>query len=904
MTVVLHLYTGDPPSLEELYDRTGVDRSATYLTANSALERRRLDEGFHSDSQCDSNGAPVLAFTKAVREIMRRPTLSRTEERVLFRRAVADLGLTTQEAARLRRDARQWVEALAQIDAQGFVMGAEGLTSVTTTPQLALLIAQVGAAFQSVKEQTPGGRLGLERTVRQWIEEGGEPIQHLVMEGFTFLTPLQRLLISSVSQRSTVHIVVPYRESQPRLFEQVRQTYDQWWDDDVDEWPTEVAGKDSLVAVQHAIFAGTGYPLSDDALTAVEHPHVHDEVRACVGQIAECLSGGVPPQDIAVVVPSRQQFDGLLQEEASLQDLPVSVGVPPRLLLLTPVGRFILALYNTAHGGEVELTEDQFEMMLSSGWLGALAQRSVHEFRAVKNQLFARCRSIGDWEQVLDDVEARPSQSAEPSRQAIDWVDGKDLVVWRDALAEVVRLIERLFEPGEWSIGEHVQRLLEAIDEMPDEQILQGEREIIARVRDALSEATDSVSLGVGPDEFADVLTSLATEYEEATTTEEEALREGRIWVTTPEGIDGVRRRVVFVLGMDTSKMPRPFNDGWPFQQDVPLNHLRRERYMFGSAIRAGLDKVHISCARRTLDTAEVPTPLLPAAGLSVIPVAQNPSGVIPTVPSQRRVIPAKREQYTITELAHFGLCPYRYKLERLEPRSRRFTSPIHVPLLAQGRWIDLTLQRLERNGTYLTTDLLAAVHEAADAVRDEVYRQFPALSAQDRRTTEARVAYELRTTVDWLVQRAYPVAFQQAPPIRFPIDRRGRVQFVEATVRHAIVTGRITRPFTNDLVHEEWLRPERKAPMTLEPSVEDLRLFVDRAGAFTWWQESLRAAHGAMTNAGRSDIKRQYEAALRARLREADELIQQLEAGRFPRRPGDHCSSCPVLDDCLGLDP
>jgi hypothetical protein len=32
--------------------------------------------------------------------------------------------------------------------------------------------------------------------------------------------------------------------------------------------------------------------------------------------------------------------------------------------------------------------------------------------------------------------------------------------------------------------------------------------------------------------------------------------------------------------------------------------------------------------------------------------------------------------------------------------------------------------------------------------------------------------------------------------------------------------------------------------------------------------------------------------------------LVAQIEQGRYPRRPGEHCQYCPVQRECLGLDP
>ncbi len=908
-SVILHLYAGDPPGLTDIANRFGLTRECTFLTANSAIERRRLDEFAAPDALHlrptgqQAQGGPVLAFNKAVRHVMATPVFSRTEERVLFRRAIAALGLPGTEVQRLRRDARLWVEALAALDARGVPFDAAAVAGMTVAPELDRRLAEIGAATRALQTRTEEGRLGFERTAWEWIAAGAQPIQRLVMEGFTFLTPLQRALIGAVGGRAPVDVLVPYRPQQTRLFEQIKQTYGQWWDS-AREWPAATSGGAELVVLQNSLFELDARPLSAPSVQVRQYQHVHDEVHACIQGVAGALAAGASPHEMAIVVPNRNDFDALLQEEAALQELPVSLGVPPRLLLLTPVGRFILELYNASQGGAVSLTATQFETMLSSGWLGALAQRSVHEFRAVKNQLFARCTTVGDWESVLEAVAGSTAASAEPARQAIDWLDAQHVAIWRDALDQIVRLVERLFEPGERSIGEHVRRLLEALDELPDEHVLRGEREVILRVKEALTNTAEATSLAVESEEFAEVLTGLATEYEEATTTEEAALEGGQIWVTTPEGVDGVRREYVFVLGMDASKMPRAVGDAWPLMADAATETLTRERYIFGTALRAATRSLTITSARRTADAAVVPTPFLLAAGLKPAETPPAPPGLPPTLAPEHAVVPAKRERYSFTELAHFGLCPYRYKLEHLEPRSRRYTSPLHVPLLAQGRWIDLTLQALRPGGEYAIDALPRAVLTATEEVRERVLDQFPALSNQDLRSTAVHVRSSLDAMMTYLAGNKYGVRFTQGTPQLRPLERGGRVQFLDIAVRHVVVQGIIPRPITSDLVHEEWLRPERTASTALTPDLQGMRLFADRRGAFTWWRETARAAYGAAATRGPADIRQRYQRQLRDRLGEAEGLIQQVEAGRFPRRPGDHCQSCPVLDDCLGRNP
>ena len=71
--------------------------------------------------------------------------------------------------------------------------------------------------------------------------------------------------------------------------------------------------------------------------------------------------------------------------------------IEPRLLLLTPLGRFALALYELNRPGKLEITPDRFETMIASGWLGAAVQQTLHNLVAVRPQVFDHCETAADW---------------------------------------------------------------------------------------------------------------------------------------------------------------------------------------------------------------------------------------------------------------------------------------------------------------------------------------------------------------------------------------------------------------------------------------------------------------------------------------------------------------------------
>ena len=84
---------------------------------------------------------------------------------------------------------------------------------------------------------------------------------------------------------------------------------------------------------------------------------------------------------MAIVTRNGGEFVTVLQEEVRRLGVLERLGIEPGLLLLTPVGRFALALYDLNAAGRLEHTPGQFEMMIASGWLLLKSHASaVREF--------------------------------------------------------------------------------------------------------------------------------------------------------------------------------------------------------------------------------------------------------------------------------------------------------------------------------------------------------------------------------------------------------------------------------------------------------------------------------------------------------------------------------------------
>src|SRR5262249_13637314 len=141
----------------------------------------------------------------------------------------------------------------------------------------------------------------------------------------------------------------------------------------------------------------------------------------------------------------------------------------------------------------LRMSPDTFEEMLASGWLGARAQVSVDRFRLVRSQLFSACRGEFEWRAALDTLGsllngrvAHPQTLPADSREPALAVETSDMDLWVDALELIVGLCSTLFEREASPIGDHIGRLLAALDALPTSDLLDIELEVISALRSAL----------------------------------------------------------------------------------------------------------------------------------------------------------------------------------------------------------------------------------------------------------------------------------------------------------------------------------------------------------------------------------------------------------------------------------
>ncbi|GEO12625.1 hypothetical protein [Microvirga aerophila] len=932
--VTILRYTGTPPSAQQLCSTIGIGLEApyTYLVATAALERRRSAEALGGQHQVRKNlrsdaeqtEEVQLLFSKALRHFISRPILSRSEERVLIRRAIREVAEHDAYAAeQLRHDVFAWRDVLAELEEAGIDLAvSSGSTNHDwADPALRDLAVRLQASFRRQRQNAGRRRETFEGAARHYLDHVYEPTPTVVMEGFTRLTPLQRHFIWRCAEKGArVWVVQPYRSEQSRGFAALDDTYKDFLNGaTILDIRTDPVGQGNmLVQLQQGLFSNqvpAGANPSNGSVRVDRFEHRNDEVAACVERILAALSDPDDsrlPKDIAVVCSDPQGTVPLLREEAEVRGKPDLFSVPPRQLLLTPVGRFALTLYEVWESDGLDLDAEQFATLLASGWLGAAAQRSIEPFTAIAAQQFLSCRTARDWLEAFGRLELQ--RKAGPgllgslyARLPSSLIEDTHLRLWRETIHTVVRLCRKLFQSGEKPIGDHIALLLDEIERLDPDRILLAEREVLTSIRDAFADLASANSVLMDAGEFGQVLNGLIRERADGTGISDGELpgsqagkQPDRIWVVGPEGIDNVTCHTVFFLGLDDRNMPASGGPRWPRAEWNLEEHIKRERYRFLAVLRAAEHRLYLSYAGRDWEQTYRASLYLDMVGSFV---RTNVVAPRPSPPSQEVVtadLPARhhisvhRSRYDIAEIAIFKLCPYRFKLEALTNWARCYSNSWQLAWIARGVWIAEIFAHVHAvaPGRHAPIEMSELLQTAVAATKCAVVDRFRGLHP----LTWISVERDVRQSVVWLankmIQRGAECGITSSTNSfskELSIDSE-RTVIIEASADFLELRGTWANPLWETNRRAVWLQYGRR-DVGIPAQQGELSLFTRLYDAVSWWGDmSFHLSRTAKMEVSKAD--------------ELREAVRHIQAGAFPKNPGDHCRYCPVHDTCMGLLP
>lgn len=962
-TPLLYYYEGQMPSATVVRDLMDAEQPEfTYVTATAAVEARRANEGFVPSHQRgeDADGVPQpqLTFPKMMRHVMGAKLFTRVDERVLLWKAAQDVAATDEsKRRRLKHDVFAWRDAIAWLEERGYDLRdgetPEDVAQHVVHPEVRDLLGELQHAYRKRQRQKNSRKAVFEVAARRFLEDGGfRPTDYVVLEGFSRFTPLQRLFIRQCRNLGArVIMLFPFRRRQRRAFQAVCSTFEPYrssGDDNLKKLltPLPSEGGTDLAHLQAHLFAGeeaSVLPESerDRSATVTPHEHVNSEVAGTVSKIIQHVDAHErSPGEMVVVTCDPAAYVPLLLEEAERRGRARLFHIRPRKLLLTPVGRFALTLYRVwdEGTGRLDMTPDQFESLIASGWLTGPVQETSRAFEMVRAQVFGRCRTLDEWKDALRQLKelVRAEERPAASRLPAAGIDMPTLEGWEWAVETVAAICRNLFEGrAEYTVGQHIQRLLDELTQISERKRFENERRVIERIRDELIDLRDSESVEMETAEFGDVLNSLVREREPSGS-EELDDDPTRISVTGPFGVDRAEKAVVFMIGMDGARMPGPPSSAWPMYTFEREKHYDQQRYLFLAGIRAAQQRLHLSYAKVAGARKKQPSAFFEEAA-RLLSIDFDPTVRVEAgngeadAPAPRALGPIERTGgYTLDELAHFGLCPHRYKMERLDDDARRYEPMWQVRFLAQGHWVGHALRwaeaQAERPGD--ADAAKAYLLRAMEAVEQRVKRDLPGLRPLDWRAVRHKTAEKLRD----IVHKDFPHEFQHGDAVvsdehDFTIDvvDGDRHYRVEVTVPHAMQRGKYAYPILEEETSQEWLlpadeparEPQDRRWATVGKSdneihrrdVEGVEVFSSKYDALQWWAWAKRTAFHRFT-AEQDNPPPVYERDFE-QLAGSEEtpghiaqLVAEIEKGRYPKHPGDHCNFCPLKGECLGLDP
>ncbi|MFG0216964.1 hypothetical protein ACFU8X_28300 [Brevibacillus porteri] len=281
------------------------------------------------------------------------------------------------------------------------------------------------------------------------------------------------------------------------------------------------------------------------------------------------------------------------------------------------------------------------------------------------------------------------------------------------------------------------------------------------------------------------------------------------------------------------------------------------------------------------------------------------------------KVRSAKRKLYDLQELAHYGLFPLRYRLELLHPEARMYRSEWQLEIYAQGVWINHIYGLLsesdeitsKKDSSTFYSQLLRFLESSRVTMRNIV----PAFSPVTWHAIEIQVKSKLKNFSDERYRYFLKIVQGNKESFRVMVDGSFEEQTIKINidVPYMAKTTGFDAAILSDIQTVEWLLPgesenKKNGREAIEQEIEmdGVRLFPTQYQAVTWWRNTINAYFVVEKKQKVTDNP--YTRMLEEHyIRMPDKIahwVQSIEQNKFPKHAGEHCTSCPVRLECLGI--
>ncbi|ERM19684.1 hypothetical protein [Brevibacillus laterosporus] len=944
-------YENSRPSDELIKQELIAGRSYLYITATKALahERKELitETQIWDDKRC-------VLFSDFVQGSLKQAGVkfaTRGEEKTFLKRALKEVAADDTLLHDLfNKDTNSFLRVFYDLATQGIDLRYTSLPQekldCLVNPELGTHLIAIHNAFHN--EMEAKNRMLFESAARKFLLNEFAPESVVVMEGFTFFTELQKLFIQiCLNKNIQLYFVVPLNPNQPKGFAIISDTYSLVPNiiNKALQTPPN-SEKEDLNFLQKNLFSDNTVNYSGDISSIIlkKYPNRDREMLACIDQLQVWFADKTyKPDDVVIVMRRSKEFIDrfrdhlamsplLFYSDTSSEPIPVTLSIQPRLLLLTPVGRFVLTLYRIWEDGNLKLTMDELETILASGWLGPRLQDSASLFRSVKHQFFSNCETKEQWNLVLERlIQEHKTQYKRLPLYLLE-LDHHMLAKWKEVVSLLESACVRLFVRGQKTIASHIELLQAEMKKLLPKRLRREEQEVLEQIQQVFEELGSYYSIDITSSEFGEAIHALTRgtteqEEEEDEDNDKHSNEDYVLRIVTPETLDGLNKPAVLYVAVDSQHSPVLYSESWPFYEDKRENHMMKERYMFLTVIRSAREKLWLSYSSKDGERAFQKSVYLgeierlmnkPIEVSSIfdqidVSLAKVPP-VFPPPPA------ARRKRYELNELAHYGLCPLRYRLELLHPEAMVYRTEWQLNIVAQGIWLDKIYTNLAQyigewpNQRSLRSDgekiagLYRFLFEAKQRVKEQVTGLFPTFDSKTWVAVERQVEDQLQFHAS--KRGLYPVRIidggREEFDVTLPSDDNKLISF---TVPNYLNAGILTIPLLDYEQCHEWLlngtlkkQDEPRTQAFMMKEIDGVEVFETLYEAVSWWRLTIQAHVLEKFQYRDKDFTRKILSHKDPSEEQLANWIIAIEQNKFPKHAGKHCTTCPVRMECLGI--
>ncbi|SDE92097.1 hypothetical protein SAMN04488542_103215 [Fontibacillus panacisegetis] len=946
-------YENSRPSDALIKQEMIMGKSYLYVTATKALARERKELIPRTQIWEDKKCALFNDFLKGVLKEKGVKFATRGEEKTFLKRALKEVAADDILLHDLfHKDTNSFLRVFYDLATQGIDLRYTSLPQekldCLVNPELGRYLIAIHNSFHN--EMKAKNRELFETAARKFLLNGFAPESVVIMEGFTFFTELQKLFVQTcLNKKIQLYFVVPLNPNQPKGFEIISNTYSSVPNITNKVLETDPnSKKEDLNFLQSNLFSDNTVNYAGDTSNIIikKYPNRDREMLACIDQLQVWFADKTyKPDDVVIVMRRSKEFIDrfrdhlamnplLFYSDSSSEPIPVTLSIQPRLLLLTPVGRFVLTLYRIWENGNLKLTMDELETILASGWLGPRLQDSASLFRSVKHQYFSDCETQEQWNSVLERLILKHKTQYKRLPLHLLELDHHTLARWKEVVSLLESACVRLFVRGQKTIASHIELLQAEMKKLLPKRLRREEQEVLEQIQQVFEELGSYYSIDITSSEFGEAIHALTrgtTEQEEEdednnNDNDDHGKEDHRLSIVTPETLDGINKPAVLYVAVDSQHSPVLYSESWPFYEDNRENHMMKERYMFLTVIRSASEKLWLSYSSKDGERAfqksvylgeierlmNKPTEVSSIFDQLDISLAKVPP-VFPPPP------PARRKRYELNELAHYGLCPLRYRLELLHPEAMVYRTEWQLNIVAKGIWLDKIYTNLAQytgewpNPRVLRSEdekidgLFRFLLEAKKCVKDQVTELFPTFDSKTWVAVERQVEDQLQFHAS--KRGLYPVRIidgeNEEFDVTLPSDDNKIISF---NVPNYLNSGILTIPLLDYELSHEWLlsatkkQDETRAQSIMMKDIDGVEVFETLFDAVSWWRLTIQSHVIEKFQYKDTDYTRKTLSHKDSSEEQLANWIVSIEENKFPKHAGKHCTTCPVRMECLGI--